>query len=32
MASKEELLKAVSEGTTVRQSSDLEYAQEWESE
>ena len=32
MASKEELLKAVSEGTTVHQTSDLEYAQEWENE
>ena len=32
MASKEELLKAVSEGTTVHQTSDLEYEREWESE
>ena len=32
MASKEELLNAVPEGTTVHQTSDLEYGQEWESE
>ena len=32
MASKEELLKAASEGTTVNQISDFEYEREWEGE
>jgi len=32
MASKEELLKAVTEGITIRQISDLEYEREWKRE